>query len=635
MSQDIASTPVRQHGRRRTILLIATALVLIVAITIVAVSCSGNNETGPPTVVVDRGTVALAVSASGSIAPGGRQSLGFADGGTVTEVLVNVGDQVQPGQVLARIDDTVARQTLAQRQATLAQQTATLNKLIGGNTVEAAEASLDKAQDIERATRRQVDATNAANRSATSRAQTQLSFDKSSLDRAEQQYDADRSACRASPRTTTPTATTPPAAAATVPTTAVPTTAVPTGVPTTPPTGGQQPGGQPGTTVTVTVPPPTTTPTSQPPRHRRNSGDSGDSGGSGGSGRVITERVGLRAASSPLDDDVDDDVALADGRTGAACSRLLSDRSAVQQAEGAVVASQTALDAAEERENTDRAAGDVSIQNAQQGVVTAQNQLGTAGNDRPQDIAAQRAQVEDARAGVVIAQRDLDETVIIAPAVGTVTAINGTAGEVVAPPSAVTALAPGGRAPLPATSGGGTGTGTGGSAAPGAGAFLTLDSANSFQVVVPFEEADAARVLPGQPVQVSVDALPNDTLTGRVTSVAPSGVDLSGIVSYYATITVDGAADRLRDGQTAEADVRVEVADNVLRVPAAAVRRSGGQPTVTITGPDGTPVSMPFLAGLVGDDYVEVRSGLTDGDKVELPQATVTARPQDQGPPDN
>jgi HlyD family secretion protein len=632
MSEDIASTPVRQHGRRRTILLIATALVLIVAITVVAVSCSGNNETGPPTVVVDRGTVALAVSASGSIAPGGRQSLGFADGGTVTEVLVNVGDQVQPGQVLARIDDTVARQTLAQRQATLAQQTATLNKLVGGNTVEAAEASLDKAQDIERATRRQVDATNAANRSATSRAQTQLSFDKSSLDRAEQQYDADRSACRASPRTTTPTATTPPAAAATVPT-----TAAPTGVPTTPSTGGQQPGGQPGGTVTVTVPPPTTPPTSQPTRHRRNSGDSGGSGGngdSGGNGRVITERIGLRAASSPLDDDVDDDVALADGRTGAACSRLLSDRSAVQQAEGAVVASQTALDAAEERENTDRAAGDVSIQNAQQGVVTAQNQLGTAGNDRPQDIAAQRAQVEDARAGVVIAQRDLDETVIIAPAVGTVTAINGNAGEVVAPPSAVTALAPGGRAPLPATSGG-TGTGTGGSAAPGAGAFLTLDSANSFQVVVPFEEADAARVLPGQPVQVSVDALPNDTLTGRVTSVAPSGVDLSGIVSYYATITVDGAADRLRDGQTAEADVRVEVADNVLRVPAAAVRRSGGQPTVTITGPDGTPVSMPFLAGLVGDDYVEVRSGLTDGDKVELPQATVTARPQDQGPPDN
>jgi len=132
-----------------------------------------------------------------------------------------------------------------------------------------------------------------------------------------------------------------------------------------------------------------------------------------------------------------------------------------------------------------------------------------------------------------------------------------------------------------------------------------------------------------------VDALPNDTLTGRVVSVAPSGVDLSGIVSYYATVVVDGGADRLRDGQTAEADVRVESVDNVLRVPAAAVRRSGGQPTVTIAGPDGKAVSMPFLAGLVGDDYVEVRSGLPDGARVELPQATVTAGPDNQGPPDN
>ena len=58
-----------------------------------------------------------------------------------------------------------------------------------------------------------------------------------------------------------------------------------------------------------------------------------------------------------------------------------------------MVSSQTALDAAEQKERTDRASGDVSVQNAQQAVVTAQNQLATAGNDRPQDIAAQRAQV--------------------------------------------------------------------------------------------------------------------------------------------------------------------------------------------------------------------------------------------------
>jgi HlyD family secretion protein len=336
------------------------------------------------------------------------------------------------------------------------------------------------------------------------------------------------------------------------------------------------------------------------------------------------------ADSSPLGD-LDDDLDDADGRTGSACSRLLSDRQAVQQAQGTVVSSRTAVEAAEQRERTDAAAGQVSLENARTSIVSAQNQLATAGNDRPDDIRAQEAQVADARAAVQVAQQDVDQTVITAPVAGTITAINGTTGEVVAPPQAVTALAPGGTAPLPATTGG-TGTGTG-SSTPGSGAFVVLDSADPFQLVVPFEEADAARITPGQLVDVSVDALPDDPVTGRVTSVAPAGQDLSGIISYYATVVVEGAADRLRDGQTAEADVKVESVDNVLRVPASAVRRDDGRPTVTVAGPDGTPVSMPFLAGLVGDDFVEVRSGLTAGDQVQLPQATVTAAPDQGGPP--
>jgi HlyD family secretion protein len=346
---------------------------------------------------------------------------------------------------------------------------------------------------------------------------------------------------------------------------------------------------------------------------------------------VVSTRVALLAASSPLDD-VDDDVELGDERTGAACSRLLSDRSAVTQAQGAVVTARSNLDAAQERERTEAASGQVSLENARTSVVSAQNQLLTANNDSPRDIRAQEAQVADARAGVALAQKTVDQTVITAPVAGTITEINGTTGEVVGVPSATTSLAPGGTAPLPAASGGTSGS-TGGGAAGAGGSFLVLDAADPFQVVVPFEEADAARVAPGQQVDVAVDALPDDRLTGQVTSVAPAGVDLSGIVSYYATVVVTGGADRLRSGQTAEANVRVESVDNALRVPASAVRRVDGRPTVTVTGPDGTPQSVPFLAGLVGDDYVEVRSGLNDGAAVELPQATVSAAADPGGPP--
>ena len=83
MTQDTAdAAPAsRRLSRRRAVLISAIALILIAAIALVAVSCTNSGQNGPPTVRVDRGTVALAVSASGTIAPSGRQSLGFADGG--------------------------------------------------------------------------------------------------------------------------------------------------------------------------------------------------------------------------------------------------------------------------------------------------------------------------------------------------------------------------------------------------------------------------------------------------------------------------------------------------------------------------------------------------------------------------
>ena len=57
MSQDIAAAdPGPRLRRRRLVLIAAIAVVLIVAVSLVAVSCSGSRDSGPPTVRVDRGT---------------------------------------------------------------------------------------------------------------------------------------------------------------------------------------------------------------------------------------------------------------------------------------------------------------------------------------------------------------------------------------------------------------------------------------------------------------------------------------------------------------------------------------------------------------------------------------------------
>lgn len=481
---------------------------LVAASVVLVAGCAGAPVPPPPATRVDRGDVISSVTASGSIVAVDEQKLAFADGGRVTEVLVRVGDRVEPGQVLARLDDQALRQTLAQRQATLDEQQAVLGRIRGGNAVPAGDASVRQAREIQEATEDEVGATDDANSSATERARAQLRIEQDARDLAASQLRSARAACT------------------------------------------------PGTTCDTS-----------------------------------------------------------------------SAESAVQQADSAVVSAKTQVVAAEQQEQTDAAAGKVSIENARQGVVSAQNELDSAATDRPFDIAEQRAQVADAQAGVASARRDVEEAVLTAPVAGVVAAINGAPGEFLPTPTAVTAQGPDGTAPLPPLPDL-TGAAT---ELPGAGTFMVLAAADAFELVVPFEETDAARLVVGQQVDITVDAIPGPPRPGRVLAIAPTGQELAGIVSFYSTISIEGGTDRLRSGMTGDAAVHTQVASNVLRVPTAAVGRTDGRPSVTIAGPDGDPVTVPFEPGLIGDDFTEVRSGLSSGQDVRLPQATVSATPDPPG----
>ncbi|MBW0089920.1 biotin/lipoyl-binding protein [Pseudonocardia sp. KRD-184] len=522
-------------------------IVAAVGAVLALAACSG--EAAPPPVVrVDRGLVATTVSASGSLVAITEQNLGFAEGGQLAEVLVAVGDRVQAGDVLARLENFDLEQALEQSRAQLDQARANLAKITGATSVEQAQASLDQAYSILSATEEQVEATNSANDVATERARVQLDFDRDQLDRAQDQLARDRAGCSSSPAPTT------------------------------------------------TKPAPTSS--------------SGLLGGAEG-----------QTATTPVTVTPDPE-----------CEAIPADETAVQQARGTVIASETALDTAEQRENVDEASGRLSIENARNSVVTAQNTLDQAGSDRPADTDAQEAQVRDAEASVALAQRDLDDTALRAPVAGVVSQINGTVGEFVGAASGTTSLAPGSSARLPGVT---DSSSTGASAATGGGgAFLVLNDVDSFQLVVPFEESDAARVQPGQAVDVTVDAVPGISVPASVLAVAPTGADVSGIVNYYATVVLNRTDPQLRDGQTADAAVRVESVENVLRVPSSTVRSEDGRKVVTTPGVDGgDPVTTPFSAGAVGDEYTEVKSGLREGQEVLLPQAQVASVPG--GPPQN
>jgi HlyD family secretion protein len=71
---------------------------------------TGNaNTSGSQTTVVRPGDLTVSASGSGTLVAQSDASFGFDTSGQVTQVNVKVGDQVEAGQVLAQLDDTLAR----------------------------------------------------------------------------------------------------------------------------------------------------------------------------------------------------------------------------------------------------------------------------------------------------------------------------------------------------------------------------------------------------------------------------------------------------------------------------------------------------------------------------------------------
>ncbi|HEX4357416.1 MAG TPA: biotin/lipoyl-binding protein [Pseudonocardia sp.] len=580
---------------------LAVSLVMVSAM---AMACSEAPKPAP-VARVERGTVANKVQASGALAAVTSQNLGFAKGAQLKELDVKVGDQVRPGQVLARIDDFAFRQALAQQQAQLDQQQAGLNKVVNGNSVHAGQTTLAQAKRILDATKDNVDAQDKANGTTIDRARTQLTFDQAQLDLARQQ--ADRDGCEPGEVTSDRAAQALPA----------PTTTNPTGT-------GSTGSGTTGSTTTgsgsgSTDPDDDDSEAPEPPR----SGLSVRGWRSTHSSTQLpTTSTGTTGATTPTTSPT---ATTTPAATDTSCA---TDNQNVTAAQRQVISSQTAVDTAKRARDVDKTTGQLSVENAKQSVVSAQNTLDSANGDRPSDIDAQAALVASARAAVALAQRDVDNSVLYAPVGGTVSAINGAVGEYLGTAdSGTTALAPGTNASIPGVGAAATSdqAGNNGPSAtrPGGAAFLVLNNIDTYQIVVPFEESDAVKIAANQQVEVTFDAVPDLTRPGTVLSVAPNGIDISGVTNFYATILLTQTDPRLRDGLTAEVGVLVNALNNVLVVPNNAVLRQGSQTFVNTPGPDGKPLRVPFQAGAAGDDNTQVLSGLNEGQPILLPEARV------------
>jgi HlyD family secretion protein len=289
-------------------------------------------------------------------------------------------------------------------------------------------------------------------------------------------------------------------------------------------------------------------------------------------------------------------------------SAVAADQSKLTLDAAQVNADRSKLSADDSKQQTDKVAGRRSVDQAAASLTSARDQLKTQTQTKPNQVAAANAQLASAQAAVLAARQNLDATTLYAPMDGEVNSINGVVGEAVGAGGGTTAEAPGGQAPLP--------SGTASSA------FIQIGNVSGMEVVIPFAEADAARIADNQDAQLTFDAVPNLTISGHVIAVGSAATVSSGVVNYYVTITLNQTDKALKQGMTGNATVTVSKAENALTVPNLAITRTAGQAFVTVYD-GGQEIQTPVETGVVGDQFTEITGGLNDGEQIVLPTVRV------------
>ena len=230
------------------------------------------------------------------------------------------------------------------------------------------------------------------------------------------------------------------------------------------------------------------------------------------------------------------------------------------------------------------------------------------------DIKAAKQSIESAELSVVSAQTQVAEAelavqtakenaalrTVTAPITGTITALSVENGDTVGSSSGSSTSAQG--ASSSSSSNGST--------------VMTITNLDAFTASITLAEADISSVEVGQKAVITFDALPDLTLTGKVTSIDTTGTNSQGVVSYTAVVTPDVTDPTVKGGMTVSVNIITEIASDVLAVPSTAVKSdsSGGNYVQILE--DGAPSNVTVEVGMSTDSYVEITSGLTEGQEI-------------------
>ena len=138
---------------------------------------------------------------------------------------------------------------------------------------------------------------------------------------------------------------------------------------------------------------------------------------------------------------------------------------------------------------------------------------------------------------------------------------------------------------------------------------MTVGDIHQVYVQGKVDEADIGKVYLGQPARIKVESFRDKTFLGKVTRIAPLGVEKDNVTTFEVRVSIDNPGGELKANMTANAEILLDQHHNVLTIPEQAVHFDRDRKAT---------VQVPDPKAKAGQREVAVTTGLSDGSKIEI-----------------
>jgi len=161
--------------------------------------------------------------------------------------------------------------------------------------------------------------------------------------------------------------------------------------------------------------------------------------------------------------------------------------------------------------------------------------------------------------------------------------------------------------------------------------IISIPDPCAMKAEVKIHETWVDKIQPGQQVKITMSAFPDKVFTGKVLKKAPLASPEEwmnpDLKVYAADVSIDGTHDFLKTGMTAKVEIIIEELKDVLSVPIQAVVNRGGKKLCYVENSK-NPREREVETGAFNDSFVEIKKGLSEGDKVLLNPPRITESQQ-------